>query len=175
MQIITVLFCLTALLSTSGCIANVISATVQSGLVFAVAKHDEKTQKKKKRYTALDKCIIEGTPEAYTLGNEMLELNGRNTVKYDQILSRSVDKIDPAKPEHLAYAFYIIADELRDNRAKEQIKTIERKVAPKEALEVRSLIEDKYLVSYLDKCFTVPESYKITKTTRELILEQQVN
>lgn len=163
------LYCILIIL-ISGC-ANVITSAVEAGVVFVVAKHDETVEKKQKRYTALDKCIVKGDPEALALGND-IAFGQPITAKYNVILSRTGDDTNPVEPRQLAYAFYVIADEIDDRRAKERMEWIEKQMKPEEAAEVRSIIDDKFLVSNLEKCFSVPSAYKIEKSRRQVIQEQ---
>ena len=155
----------------SGC-ANLVSSAVESGIVYIVAKHDETVEKKQKKYTATDRCVVKGEPDAVLTGN-MIAYGQPITMKYDKILSRTGEDIPPVEPHQLAYAFYIIADEINDNRGKERMAWIEHQMNPEDASEIRSIINDKYLVSHLEKCFSVPESYRIAKTTRQMIKEEQ--
>lgn len=157
---------------TSGC-ANVITSAVEAGVVFVVAKHDETVEKKQKQYTALDKCLIKGEPEALNLGNE-IAYGQQLTAKYDKILSRTGEDAPPVEPHKLAYAFYIIAFEIDDKRAKERMDWIEKQMTPQEAAEIRDVIHDKFLISNLEKCFYVPGEYKIKKNTRQLIHEERI-
>jgi|GEM_PF-6237307 len=163
--------CAGLLLFGLGCV-NVISSTVQSGMVYFVAKHDETIQKKQKKYNATDRCVVSGAPEALALG-DAIAYGQPLTAQYNKILSRTGEDIDPVEPRQLAYAFYIIAGRIRDSRAKERIIWIEKQMQPEEIDEIQSIISDKYLVSHLDKCFTVPDEYKIKKTTRQFIMEEK--
>ena len=174
MKLRTVLFIIMALQVVSGC-ANVATSAAEAAVVYIIAKHDEHLEKKHKKYTALDKCLLKDDPEAYALG-DAIAYGQPVTARYNLILSRVGDgsDLDPIQPHQLAYAFYIIADEIRDNRAKARIIWIEKTMTPEDAADIRSVIEDKYLVSHLEKCFSVPNAYRITKTTRQFIQEEQL-
>jgi len=154
-----------------GCV-NILSSTLQSSVVYFVARHDETVQKKQKKYNATDRCVVPGNPEAIELGNA-IAYGQPLTAKYDRILSRTGEDIAPVEPHQLSYALYIIADKIRDNRAKERMSWIENKMQPKEIENIKSIIADKYLISHLEKCFTVPDEYRIEKTTRQLIQEDK--
>lgn len=167
-KLITYIFCTVALLFTASC-ANIVSSAVESGVVYLVASHDEVVEKKRKQYTALDRCIVKDDPEAYALG-EAIAYGQPITAKFNVILSRTGEDTDPVQPMQLAYAFYIIADEIHDSRAKARMAWLEKYLKPEEAKEVQSIINDKFLISNLEKCFSVPEEFKIARTTRELIL-----
>lgn len=170
-NLITGLFCGCLSIFNSGC-SNLISSAVESSVVYVVAKHDETVEKKQKKYTATDRCVVPGEPEAFATGNA-IAFGQPLTVKYDRILSRTGEDIEPVQPHQLAYAFYIIADEIRDSRAKERMTWMEKQMSPENAAEVRSIIQDKFLISHLEKCFSVPDAYRIVKTTRQLIKEEQ--
>lgn len=165
------LFYVGLLVFNTGC-SNLISSAVESGIVYVVAKHDETVEKKQKKYTATDRCVVSGEPEAYAIGNA-IAYGQALTVKYDRILSRTGEDIDPVQPHQLAYAFFIIADDIRDTRAKERMEWMEKQMPPKESAEVRSIMHDKFLASHLEKCFAVPDVYRVTKTMRQMIKEDQ--
>lgn len=159
------------LLALPAC-ANLVSSAVESSLVLIVAHHDKTVEKKQKKYTATHKCVVRGEPEAYALG-QSIAYGLPITTQYNIVLSRTGEAIDPVQPHQLAYAFYLIAYKIGDIRAKERIAWMEHYIPPEDAQEIRSIIEDKYLSSHLEKCFTVPDEYRIIKTTRQLILEEQ--
>ncbi len=161
-----------AMVLCGGC-SNIVSSAVESGIVYVVAKHDETVEKKQKRYTATDRCVIGGYPEAFAIG-DAIAYGQPLTAQYDKILSRTGEEIPPVEPMHLAYAFYIIADSLNDNRGKARMLWLENQMLPGETLEIQSIINDKFLNSHLEKCFTVPAEYKIAKSSWQMIQEEQV-
>lgn len=167
----THIFCFMSLALSTGC-ANLVTSAVESTVVFIVAKHDEVVEKKQRKYTALDRCIVRGDPEAYALG-DAIAYGQPITAKFNIILSRTGEGKENIQPHQLAYAFYVIADAIRDSRAKQRMEWMEKSMKPEDIREIRSIINDKFLTSNLAKCFSVPESYKVAKTPRQLIFEDR--
>lgn len=170
-KVIQCLMCVALLAITSAC-ANLITSAVESTIVIAVAYHDKTVEKKQKKYTATHKCRIDGRPDAYLLAQN-IAYGKPITDKYHLMLSRTGDEIEPVQPHQLAYAFYLIAAKIRDIRAKARIEWMEKYMEARDSEEIRSIVNDKYLLSHLEKCFTVPDEYRMTLTTREIIMRRQ--
>ncbi len=164
------LFTTLLILLLSAC-ANLISSGIQSGLVLVVSHHDKVVEKKQKKYTAVDKCIVHEGLSPFDLG-EAIIYGEPITDQYHIILSLTgdINDVDPVEPHQLAFAFYLIADKIHDIRAPQRIEWLKSKMQPNDIETITNIIETKYLSSYLEKCFSVPEMYRINKTTRELII-----
>jgi hypothetical protein len=160
MQRLFILLCLVAL---GGC-----SSVAESTAAFVVAEYSKKIERDERIYKGIDRCFVEGRPEAFALA-ESIVYGAPITHNYEIVLNPEMHDIDPIPPHHLAYAFYIIADRIADSRAVGRKKWIESSFEPGEAKEIEEFVDRKYLESYLTKCFYVPDKYKKYVRPRDMV------
>jgi hypothetical protein len=131
--------------------------------------YSKKIEKDTRRYSKINKCFVKDKPNAYLLAE---------SIAYGEPLSNNLSVIlnpeknpkqDPPLPHHLAYAFYVIADEIGDSRADARKKWLLNYMQKEDAKEIEEFIEDKYLQSHLTKCFSINENYKVKIHARDLI------
>jgi hypothetical protein len=157
------IFLLLCIIPLLGC-----STVAESTAAFVVAEYSKEIEKNSRVYKGIDKCFVEGRPEAFLLA-ESIVYGNPITHNYQAVLNPEMRNINPIPPHHLAYAFYIIADRLADSRAFARKKWIEGNFEPGEAERIEQFIDRKYLESYLQKCFYVPEQYKKYVRPRDVI------
>ncbi len=140
----------------------------QSTAAYVVAEYSKEIEKNSRIYKGIDKCFVQGRPEAFALA-ESIVYGAPIARNYAAVLNPEMRNIDPIPPHHLAYAFYIIADRIADSRAYGRKQWIEANFERGEAKKIEKFIDKKYLESYITKCFYVPEKYRKYVRPRDMI------
>lgn len=135
-------------------------STVVSGTaVFIVGKYSEAQEKKTRRYKTINDCFIKGKPSAFHLAESVAHGSAISS-DYRFILNPEKQDKDPDLPHHLAYAFYVVAENIGDVRANQKKEWLKKYMEKGEGDDIERFIKRKYFPSYLYKCFSVPKSYK---------------
>lgn len=112
-------------------------------------------------YSPTMRCSIKGKPESFIIASE---INNADSIA-DQlkiIIVKDLDnknEIQNISKINLAYAYLKIAHKMGDIRAEEPLKILAKNIKEDELEELDKLIEKRYLLSYLRKCFYVPDEY----------------
>lgn len=139
-------------------------------LVYAISSQSEKQEKRGKRFTAVDRCLFKGKPNAFITG-EKIAYGEPLTAQFEQLLyvAEGKEEGEPVPPHHLAYAFYTIADRIGDKRAAARKDWLKPYLTDEKPEDLEQTLHKKFMDSYLEKCFAVPEQYKIYRSHRDNI------
>lgn len=147
----------------SGC-----SSVASSTAAFLVAKHSEIQEVDSRRYTGSDRCMMRGKPDPFMLG-QMVMTGESVPDSYQYILNPEQKKGYVTPPHFWAYAFYTVADQMGDMRAKRRMQDMQQDFQGAETAIIEKKIREKYLPSYLSKCFSTPSQYKVYIRDRDLL------
>lgn len=140
--------------------------------VYAVSIESQKALEDRKVYTAADACMFGENIDPYNIAERII-YGEAITKKYKKLLS-GISK-DYLPPHYLAYALYHVAREIGDIRAQSRINWLSQYVSKDAHYHIIRVLNRKYKQTYLEKCFTVPNSYKhYEKSLKERIFEEDL-
>ena len=135
------------------------TSIASSGTALIVSLHSNKLERDTRRYSGIEQCFTEDTPDPFALANNIFYEQILSS-KYEYILNPELKKIKPLANYELAYAFFLIADRLGDIRAAEKMHALQVYFEDNSHQKIEKFINFKYLNSHLKKCYAVDREFK---------------
>ena len=146
------------------------TSIAESAAVLVVATHSKYKEVRDRQFQPTQRCLFKEKPDPFAIA-ESIAYGNPVTASYQKILNPGAAgeayQSDPAMPHYVAYAFYTLADRLGDTRAKAKQSWLSLYFERGETDSIKAYMERKYMTSYLEKCFVVPENYKQRPSNRK--------